>query len=139
MPLVPSLCDGTVFCDGGVCGFPTLCPDGTGALWIGTASDVFGTVDIAFTFCPFDAFFSGTFLCLPGSAPCFVTVSPIFGTTVIAVDGVTILFDPLISGDGGSCMFNASLLQRTMGGDFVCFDPFGFAVDTGTWSAARCL
>ncbi len=120
-------------------GTPALCPDGTPALWFGTATSVTGSIDIAFTICASDAFVSGTFFCLPGSLPCFVTESAIFGTTGVTVDGITILFDPLIFADGGSCKFNVLLVELTMGGDFICVDPFGFTLTAGTWDASRCL
>ena len=135
-----NLCDGLVLCAGGVCmaGTPALCPDGTPALWFGTATSVSGSVDIAFTLCGSDAFVSGTFFCLPGAAPCFVTESAIFGTALVTVDGVTILFDPLIFADGSSCTVDALLVGLTMSGDFFCVDPFGFTVSAGTWGASRC-
>jgi hypothetical protein len=135
-----NLCDGLVLCAGGVClaGTPALCPDGTPALWFGTATSVSGSVDIAFTLCASDAFVSGAFFCFPDSASCFVTESAIFGTTFVTLDGITILFDPLIFADGSSCTFDALLVGLTMGGDFFCVDPFGFTVSAGTWDASRC-
>ena len=105
--------------------------DHTPALWLGTATSVIGTVDIAFTICPSAEVISGVFFRL-GSE------TAIFETAIVAVDGVTILFDPLIFADGSSCTFNGSLLGLTMGGDFACFDPLGFAIRTGRWGATRC-
>jgi hypothetical protein len=117
---------------------PTLCPDGTPALWIGTTTSLIGFADIDFVICGTDAFFSGTFLCLTEVLPCFAVESPIFGTTVVSVDGIAIFFDPLIFPTGDSCTFNAGLIELTMGGDFTCVDPFGFILNTGTWTATRC-
>lgn len=135
-----NLCDGLQGCVGGVCvvGMPGLCPDDTPALWLGTASDLAGFIDIAITLCPADALVSGVLFCLPGSAPCFGVESAIFGTTFVGVDGITVIFDPIIFADGGSCTFDGLLFGFTMGGNFLCVDPFGFTVSTGTWSASRC-
>ena len=140
MPSVSTLCDGGVFCAGGTCLTKTslLCPDGTSALWLGTAVSDIGAVDIAFAICPSHEFFSGTFFCLPGSVSCFVTQSATFGTIAITVDGVSIVLNPFTFGEGAGCTFNGSLLGLTMSGDFTCFDAFGFAVSSGTWSATRC-
>ena len=141
MPSVLNPCDGVGFCTGigfctdGFCfclnGTPMFCSDDTPALWLGTATSVIGTVDIAFTICPSAEVISGVFFRL-GSE------TAIFETAIVAVDGVTILFDPLIFADGSSCTFNGSLLGLTMGGDFACFDPLGFAIRTGRWGATRC-
>jgi hypothetical protein len=121
-----------------VVGTPALCPDGTPALWFGTATSGSDSVDITFTLCASDVFVSGAFLCLPGFVPCFVTESAFFGTVLVTVDGLTILFDPLVFADGTSCTFNALLVGLTMSGDFLCVDPFGFAASAGTWRASRC-
>ena len=131
MPSGLNLCDGGGFCTDGFClsGTPMFCPDDTSALWLGTATSVIGTVDIALTICPSADVLSGVFRL--GS-------ETIFGTAFIAVDGVTILFDPLIFADGSSCTFSGSFLGLTMGGDFLCFDPFGFVMSAGTWGATRC-
>ncbi len=133
MPSVLNPCDGVGFCTDGFClnGTPLFCPDDTPALWLGTATSVIGTVDIAFAICPSAEVISGVFFR-------FGSETAIFGTAVIAVDGVSILFDPLIFADGSSCTFSGPLLGLTMGGDFACFDPFGFAVNAGTWGATRC-
>ena len=132
MPSGLNLCDGIGFCTDGFClnGTPMFCPDDTPALWLGTATSMIGTVDIAFPICPSAGIFSGVFRL--GSE------TSTFGTAVIAVDGVTILFDPLIFADGSSCTFSGSLLGLTMGGDFACFDPFGVGASTGAWGATRC-
>jgi hypothetical protein len=139
-PSMVNACDGRAFCAGGVCvvGTPALCPDGTPALWLGTATSGRGSIDIAFTLCASDAFVSGAFICLPGSVPCFVSESGFFGTILFTADGVTILFDPFVFADGSSCTFDALLVGLTMSGDFFCVDPFGFAVSAGTWSTTRC-
>jgi plastocyanin len=139
MPSMVNSCDGLAPCAGVVCVLgPALCPDGTPALWFGTATSVSGSVDIAFTLCASDAFVSGAFFCLPGSLPCFLTESAFFGTILVTADGITILFDPLVFGDGTSCTFDELLVGLTMGGDFFCVDPFGFTVSAGTWEASRC-
>jgi len=137
---VATPCDGLPLCIGGVCvaGTPALCPDGTSALWVGTATSLTGLVDIEFMICPADAFVSGTFVCLSDFAPCFAVESAIFGTTFVSVDGITILFAPLVFATGDTCTFDGLLDGLTMGGDFVCVDPFGFVVSAGTWNASRC-
>ena len=140
MPSVLDLCNGTQFCTDGFCvtEVPIFCPDGTPALWLGTATSALGITDIAFTICASGEFVSGVFSCLPGSLACFGSETATFGTVVIGVDGVTIFFDPLIFADGSTCTFSGSLIGFTMGGDFVCLDLFGFVVSTGTWTATRC-
>jgi hypothetical protein len=97
-----------------------------------------GTADIAFAICPWDAFVSGTFFCLPGFVPCFTTASDVFATIFVSTEGVTIFFEPFLVTDGASCTFSGSLVGTSMGGDFFCVDPFGFLIDSGTWSATRC-
>ena len=135
-----NVCDGLPRCVGGVClaGAPSFCPDGTPALWVGTASSLTGLVNLEFAICAADGFVSGTFECLSDFLPCFAVESSIFGTTFVSVDGLTILFDPLVFATGDSCTFDGLLVGRTMGGDFVCVDPFGFIVSAGTWDASRC-
>jgi len=134
-----NLCDGPQ-CRGGLCivGPAARCPDGTPALWVGTASSLTGVATIAFRICAADAFASGTFVCLSDSFPCFAVESPILGTTVFSVDGITIVFDSVVFVTGDACTFDARLVGLTMGGDFICVDPFGFIVSAGTWNASRC-
>jgi len=126
-------------CAGGVCvtPTPTFCPDGTPALWFGTAASLAGSVNVVFTFCAFDPFVSGTFFC-PSSVPCLIAEGVIFGTTFVTVDGVAIVFDPLTFADGDSCTFDGWLGGLTMTGNFLCVDPFGFPMTAGTWGATRC-
>ena len=133
-------CDGLASCAEGACvvGTPALCPDGTPALWLGSASSGSGSVDIAFTLCATDAFVSGAFVCLPASGPCFLSESALFGTILLSADGLTILFDPFVFADGTSCTFDTLLVGLTMSGEFFCVDPFGFVVSAGTWGATRC-
>ena len=138
-PSLVNPCDGLAPCAAGAClvGTLALCPDGTPALWFGTATSGSGAVDFVFTLCASDAFVSGAFLCLPGSVPCLAADSALFGTILVTVDGTTILFDPLVFADG-SCTLDALLVGLTMSGDFFCVDPFGFAASAGTWRASRC-
>jgi hypothetical protein len=133
-------CDGLPRCIAGVCvaGAPSSCADGTPALWIGTASSFFGFADIELTICAVDGFISGTFACWSDFLPCFGAESPLSGATIVGGDGVTILFGPVIFGTGDTCTFQGLLVGPTMGGGFVCVDPFGFIVTAGTWNASRC-
>jgi plastocyanin len=135
-----NVCDGFPRCLTGVCvaGAPQFCPDGTPALWVGTASSFTGFVDLEFAICAADGFVSGTFACLSDFLPCFAVESPIFGSTGVSVDGVTILFAPFVFATGETCTFDGLLVGLTMGGEFVCVDPFGFVVSAGTWNASRC-
>jgi hypothetical protein len=93
---------------------PRLCPDGTPELWLGTATSLAVSVNIAITFRADDTFFSGTFF---GPAD-FGAEIAIFGTTVISVDGITIIFNPSSLADGSRCNFHGQLVGLTMGGDF---------------------
>jgi plastocyanin len=65
VPSASSLCDATALCPGGICpvGMPTRCPDGTSALWVGTATSPSGSVDIVLAICASDGSVSGTFFC----------------------------------------------------------------------------
>ena len=140
IPSASSLCDATALCPGGICpvGMPTRCPDGTSALWVGTASGPIGSVDIVLAICASDGFVSGTFFCLPGSMPCFAPVSVVFGTTILSFDGVTIVFNPFLFVDGGNCTFDGQVVGSTVDGNFVCVDGFGFTISSGIWGASRC-
>jgi len=135
-----NLCDGLPRCLAGICVAerPRLCPDGTPALWLGTATSFARSVNIAITACGGDTFFSGTLTCPPGFSPCFGGEITIFGTIVVSTDGVTIIFNPFGFADGSRCNFDGQVVGFTMGGDFRCFDSFGFILNAGTWSASRC-
>jgi len=137
---VANLCDGSPRCHRGVCVARTaFCPDGTSALWVGAASGLTASADIVLRICVADGFVvSGTFGCVSDFFPCFAGESRIFGTAFFNIDGFTIAFDPVIFATGDACSFDAQVVGLTMGGDFVCVDPFGFIVNSGAWNATRC-
>jgi len=119
-------CDGLPRCLAGTCypQSPRRCPDGTPALWLGTAISNAGSFSIALTACGDDFSASGA-----------ITV---FGTIVISAGGVTIIFNPSGFVDGSRCNFDGRLVGLTMGGAFHCVDALGFTMTAGTWGASRC-
>jgi plastocyanin len=137
---VANLCDGAPRCRRGVCvaGRAAFCPDGTPALWVGAASGLTDSADIVFRICVDDGFVSGTFARSCDFSPCFGLESRIFGTAFFSIDGFTIVFEPVVFATGDACTFDAQLVGLTMGGDFICVDPFGFIVNSGAWNTTRC-
>src|SRR5437867_1480022 len=62
-------CNGAEVCVAGRCvaGTPLLCADGTPALWIGTAANAVGYVNVGMTVCQFGSGIAGNYVCGPGT------------------------------------------------------------------------
>ena len=132
-----NLCNGTEVCVAGRClpGTPLLCPDGSPQLWLGTANDGVGYVNVGMTLCRFGSQLSGNYVCSPASP--FVDCLASTGTVSGSVVGST--FYPLITfGNGAYCSVNGLLVGLTMGGTYGCYDPFGILLDAGAWTMSRC-
>ena len=130
-----NFCNGAEVCIAGRClpGTPPVCGDGTPALWLGTATDPFGYVNVGMTLCEVGSAIVGNYVCGPGSLSCLASTGSVSGSVV----GST--FYPLITfGNGAYCSVNGLVVGLTMGGTYGCYDPFGSLVDAGTWAMTRC-
>ena len=133
-------CNGWELCITGTCyaGTPPVCADGTSSLWLGTAGNAAGYVNIGVTVCRSGSFVSGAYACVPATLACVGDASPLTGAIYADVTGTAIIFDPLIFSNGYGCGFRGLLVGLTMGGNYLCVDPRGFTVSTGTWTLNRC-
>lgn len=131
-------CNGFERCVAGVCapGAPSVCEDGTPALWLGTATSTpgGGYVDIAATLCLAAGVLQGSYACTAGSLQCAESSGKITGTVV----GSKIY--PVVSfADGSFCNFGGALVGPRGNGLYACHEPSGvLTLDYGTWALTRC-